>query len=78
MGNKRGEFTMRDCDYIPECTFYHDKLDNMPPIAEFMKMEYCHKHSHLCARKIYYVAKSIGTAPVDLMPNETDKVKFIM
>ena len=69
---------MRDCNFMPECGFYHDKLNNMPPVAEFMKMEYCHKHPYLCARQVHCNALGLNNVPGDLMPNETGKVKYLI
>ncbi len=69
---------MADCEYIPECDFYHDKLDDMPMTAEFMKMLFCHKQSETCARYLYQYHTETAKAPKDLMPHETDKAKEYM
>ena len=41
---------MSDCMHIPECEFFHNKLETVPMTAEFMKMEYCYKSPESCAR----------------------------
>ena len=63
---------MADCSYIPECDFYHDRLDVMPMTAEFIKMIYCHKESRDCARYLYQSLKESSYVPGDLMPNDSD------
>ncbi len=69
---------MADCAYIPECDFYHDKLDDMPMTAEFMKMLFCHKKFDICARHLYLSHKDTMKIPSDLMPNETYKAKKLL
>ena len=69
---------MADCSYIPECDFYHDKLDVMPMTAEFIKMMYCHRESKACARYLYQSHKESNDVPKDLMPQDSHKVKSLL
>jgi hypothetical protein len=65
---------MSDCSLIPECDFYHDRLNGMPVTADFMKMEYCYKQYDSCAR--YLINRQKTTVmPKDLMPFEIDRVR---
>jgi hypothetical protein len=41
---------MADCQKIPDCAFYNDRLSTMPGTAEFMKMVYCHQRFDECQR----------------------------
>ncbi len=66
---------MAVCAYIPECDFYHDKLDEMPFSKDFMKSLFCHKQAAFCARYLYLSHKDTVEVPRDLMPHETDKAK---
>ncbi|MCK4910449.1 MAG: hypothetical protein KAR83_02355 [Thermodesulfovibrionales bacterium] len=69
---------MADCRYIPECDFYHDRLDGMPATAEFMKTLFCHKQVESCARYLYQYHKETDEVPRDLMPYEKDKAQQLM
>lgn len=75
LGQRKSEGKMADCPHMPECAFYHDKLDNMPPTAEFMKMVFCHKKSETCARYIALNHSSTKKVPDWLMPHEINKVE---
>jgi len=60
---------MADCNKIPECAFYNDKIPNMPGTAEFMKMVYCHQRFEECQR--FSLSKQ---SPVNDAANNTDPV----
>ena len=69
---------MADCFHIPECEFYHDRLDGMPKTAEFVKMHFCHKESETCARYLYLRHNRSNQVPKDLMPQDGDKIKDLL
>jgi len=63
---------MADCNYLPSCQYFNDKLKNMPIASESVKSMYCLWHYDECAR--YMVASVMGSenVPSDLFPTETD------
>ncbi len=69
---------MNDCPSIQACPFFNDKMKGMPSTAEMYKKKYCHTDYVNCAR--FMVSKAIGkeNVPIDLFPNQTDRVKQII
>ncbi len=63
---------MADCSYMPECDFYHDKLDVMPMTTEFIKMTYCHKESEDCAKFLSKSHEESDDVREDLMGQDFD------
>jgi len=69
---------MADCECLPKCIFFNDKMANKPATAQLMKNQYCHGDNAKCAR--HMVAAAVGTehVPSDLFPTQTDRVKGIV
>lgn len=69
---------MANCEMLPECLFFSDKLANMPTIADNLKNIFCLGDNTLCAR--YLIAKHLGKdkIPFDLFPHNTDRVEIIL
>ncbi len=63
---------MANCECLPTCPFFNDKMANKPGTAEMIKKKYCLGDNTECAR--YIVFKKIGKAnvPADLFPNQKD------
>ncbi len=67
---------MTECECLPKCLFFNDKMADMPATAEKMKNRYCLGNKIICAR---YMVKSSGKpVPVDLYPNMVDKAKALI
>ncbi len=67
---------MTECECLPKCLFFNDKMADMPATAEKMKHRYCLGDKMICAR---YMVKSSGkTVPIDLYPNMVDKAKVLI
>ena len=64
---------MTDCEYIPTCLFFNDKMADKPATADMLKQRYCTGDKSGCAR--YMVRTAIGKekVPVDLYPNQKEK-----
>ena len=62
---------MADCELLPKCLYFNDKLEKMPTASEGVKSMYCLWHYEECAR--YMVAKVMGSesVPPDLFPPDT-------
>ena len=69
---------MSDCELLVGCTFFNDKIKNMPRVGETMKKLYCLWNYKQCAR--YRVASTLSQkeVPGDLFPGDTIKAKIII
>ena len=69
---------MRSCELIQKCTFFNDKIKNMPNDSEWMKEKYCLGDNRFCAR--YKIGISFGEekVPVDLFPLELVRANEII
>jgi len=61
---------MSDCECLPKCPFFFDKMENMPAMADIYKTKYCQGDNSACARhEVFKVLGSPGV-PADLFPND--------
>ena len=69
---------MADCECLPKCPFFNDKMKNMPSLSSMLKKKYCQGDSAGCAR--YRVFKALGrdAVPGDLYPNNQDKADELL
>ena len=69
---------MSDCEKLPTCIFFNDKMKNAPATASIYKKTYCVGNNSNCAR--YLVLKVLGKdkVPDDLFPNEAQRAKNII
>ena len=64
---------MADCECLPRCPFFHDKMENMPGMATILKNRYCRGDSSTCARHLVFRVAGSENVPGDLFPNENEK-----
>jgi hypothetical protein len=69
---------MADCECLPKCPFFHDRMANKPATAQMLKNQYCLGDNTGCARHQVKVALGSDLVPADLLPAQTDKVKGIL
>jgi hypothetical protein len=69
---------MPDCELLPRCPFFHDKMKDMPAVAEALKKRLCRGDKTGCARYMVVAALGKGTAPEDLFPNHVDRAQKII
>lgn len=69
---------MSDCEFIPTCPFFNDKLESKPAEAAALKIKYCRTNNLNCA--LYMVALALGKEkmPPDLYPNEKDRAFMVI
>ncbi len=69
---------MADCECLPKCPFFNDKMANKPATAQIMKNTYCLGDSTSCAR--HQVFKAVGSqfVPADLFPVQVERVSGII
>jgi hypothetical protein len=67
-----------DCECLPRCPFFNDRMADMLAVAEIYKQTYCKGSFSTCAR--YVVFKAIGreNVPPDLYPNQFDRAHDIV
>ena len=69
---------MADCECLPGCPFFNDKMANKPATADLLKREYCLGDNKDCAR--YRIFKTVGRehVPPDLFPIQHDRAERIL
>ena len=69
---------MADCECLPACPFFNDKMSGMPAMAEMMKKQYCRSQFENCAR--FTVRQTLGkeNVPGDLFPNQMDRARQLI
>ncbi len=69
---------MSFCPKIDGCPFFHEKLANMPIVADSLKDSYCRDDYTECAR--FIVSEKLGKAcvPIDLYPNHNNRAQRIL
>ena len=62
---------MTHCEFLSDCPFFNDKLQNMPAASDIMKKMYCQWHYVKCARYRIAVAMGRSAIPADMFPGDT-------
>ena len=68
---------MADCECLPKCPFFNDKMSSMPALAGIMKKKYCLGDNNSCARHIVFVALGSDKVPADLFPSQVERAREI-
>jgi len=69
---------MAECECLPKCPFFNDRMANKPATAQLMKNQYCLGDSTDCARHQVKVVAGSENVPADLYPGQTEKVKGVL
>jgi hypothetical protein len=69
---------MAECECLPGCGFYHDRMPIDSGIGLIYKKKYCLGDNTDCARHIVFMTFGKGTVPSNLYPNQTDRAKKIL
>lgn len=66
---------MNECEWLADCTFFDERLSDMPAMSFVFKEKYCRGDWSLCAR--HRVASKYGrdSVPAELFPNQSDKAE---
>ena len=69
---------MAQCECVPGCIFFNDKMAQMPIVADRMKQRYCLGDNDHCAR--HMVMKKLGkqSVPPDLYPSQIERASAII
>ncbi len=67
-----------DCELLPTCAFFNDRMANTPATAGIFKQGYCRGEFSTCAR--FMVFKAIGRekVPIDLFPNQQERARTLI
>lgn len=69
---------MADCDCLPGCPFFHDRMKDMPSLSRLWKKEYCQGDFVRCARHMVKEALGSQAVPDNLFPNMIEKAREII
>lgn len=82
---------MKSCERSEVCSFFNNKLGNMPSIASTLKKKYCLTSKDDCARYMIHVKLREGLTPPDeatllaidrqmhnLYPNDSERARLII
>jgi hypothetical protein len=72
------EDAMAQCELLPTCLFFNDKMQNMPAVAGLYKQRYCQGDKMQCARYLVFSQLGRPAVPADLFPNEADRARQIL
>ena len=69
---------MADCESLPKCPFFNDKMASMPAAADLLKALFSRSDFATCAR--FRVAKALGAGavPLDLYPTDAATVQALL
>ena len=65
---------MADCECLPRCAFFNDKMQNMPA-AGLLQKRPCQGDNTNCARHMVLLAKERDKVPPDLTPNQVGRAR---
>lgn len=66
---------MSECECLAGCPFFHDKMENMPAMADIFKRKYCLGDNSQCARHIVFKTLGKSMVPSDMFPNDIEYAK---
>ena len=69
---------MADCECLPKCLFFNDKMGKRPAMAEMYKKKYCLGDASDCGRHIVFEALGREAVPPDLFPNQKDRATELL
>lgn len=69
---------MVECECLPRCPFFNNKMAEMPVTAERLKKKYCLADNSGCARFMVFKALGREKVPIDLFPHNLDRAHQII
>lgn len=69
---------MSDCVKLANCPFFHDRMANMPSMAEIYKQRYCQGSNEGCARWLIHQTFGSAEVPNDLFPNDMERARAMV
>ncbi len=69
---------MAECECLPQCPFFHDRMSAMPTMADIFKARYCLGENFHCARHKVFETLGREHVPRDLFPNQLERALEII
>lgn len=69
---------MAECECLPKCPFFNDRMAEKPATANLMKKRYCLGDNAQCARHMIFSAVGGERVPSDLYPSQTERVQAVL
>lgn len=69
---------MAGCECLEKCAFFHDRMENMPAMAEMLKNRYCLGDYRACARHRVFERLGREAVPGDLFPADAEYADRIL
>lgn len=69
---------MAECECLPKCPFFNDRMADKPATASMIKKQYCLGDNTGCARHQVKVVAGAEAVPSDLYPVQVDRVQGIL
>jgi hypothetical protein len=69
---------MVECECLPACPFFNEKMADMPVTANRMKKRFCLTDNSECARHMVFAALGRDSVPIDLFPHNAERARQIM
>jgi hypothetical protein len=69
---------MAECELLPQCPFFNERMINLPVTTERMKKRLCLTDNSQCARFMVFEALGRDKVPADLFPHQVDRAKAIL
>ncbi len=69
---------MSECECVPRCIFFNDKMQDKPATAEMMKNRYCRGNFDACARHRVFKVLGGSCVPSDMFPTQAERADQIL
>lgn len=69
---------MAECECLPKCLFFNDRMAGKPSLASLMKKQYCLGNNADCARHRIKAAAGAESVPPDLYPSQLERLDGIL
>lgn len=69
---------MAECKYVPQCPFYHNRMEEIPGTGERIRDQYCRNQPEDCARYKLYELVDHRSVPYNLFPHQRSRVPAIL
>ncbi len=69
---------MAECECLPKCPFFNDRMQKMPALSEIMKKKYCLGDNTNCARYMIFKSQGSSAVPEDLFPSQIKRAESLL
>jgi hypothetical protein len=69
---------MAECEFLHQCTFFNDEIQDMPYKSKMLKKFYCESDNRMCTRYRFYKNEEANNMPLNLLPDQKDPLGQIL